>query len=918
MHSLKIKILVGLVLALGISDILNAQQLSFYTYTQNDSVFANPERGFYRYTERNSSTGTLDAETLKSYRESGYTLIYRIFYLYDYVNTPISEAYLNKIREDFSKIREAGIKAIVRFAYTASMAAPYGDATPDQVKKHIAQLKPILTDNSDVIFIVQAGFIGAWGEWYYTDHFATGSPNNITAADLQERRDLVNSLLDAVPADRMIQLRYVGYKMSIFDSIPVTADEAYSGTPKSRISHHNDCFVSSENDVGSYRNIRIEKQYLEKDSKYTTLGGETCDWFPPRSNCDTSVSEMQRFHWTFINHDYYGPIINEWQQNGCYNDMLRNLGYRYSLVDAEIQDSARQNGSFKLKFNLQNSGYSNPVNPRNAEVVLKNKTTGQLYFSRINYEIRKKELNVPFEISAEVGIPSFMAEGDYDVYLSLPDPRYMLRFNPDYSIRLANNYLWNNSLGMNRLNHTLHINQNASGNDYSGENYFSSYSIDQNANIPSPSIYVTSYCRNAIISLAPQTGDSASQVIVERSTDPLDDFTILATLSGLSGNISFSDNGLSENTHYYYRAYRLIQNERSEYSQVKNIVTADCNYRYPEISVNADENDWNAVVPSAGISSEGKDCFLKLHNTSDGYLDGILSGDSIIDFSIYFNTDENLNTGENPMIWSSSGFDFKLTKDGLFRYVSGNFEPVAAIDSLAINEHALEFKIPVTMLESNNQVRKVFCAVIIHLKDRDLYIPFEGKPSTFYEFIPAPARPANLSVRNSVNSPASKLIVKWDKCADCVGYVLTRTDKSNNSDTVFNLQVNDNQLIDSPLKEETVYEYTVYSYNFSGLSEIAGPVVQSTLSTGTDEVMDQDMNFTVYTKDREIFFVFNTTRNLPERVSIFSVDGKLVMNERLKMTGKNTGNIKMPSLPRGVYIIRLNTGNTVVNKKIII
>ena len=33
------------------------------------------------------------------------------------------------------------------------------------------QLAPILQSNSDVILTVQAGFIGLWGEWYYTTHY---------------------------------------------------------------------------------------------------------------------------------------------------------------------------------------------------------------------------------------------------------------------------------------------------------------------------------------------------------------------------------------------------------------------------------------------------------------------------------------------------------------------------------------------------------------------------------------------------------------------------------------------------------------------------------------------------------------------------------------------------------------------------
>ena len=394
----------------------------------------------------------------------------------DFVNSPISQAYLDKIREDFSHMRLAGIKGVIRFAYTSSMTKPYGDASPAQVNSHIEQLKPILIENSDVIFVLQAGFIGAWGEWYYTDYFATGSPDNVTDEDMQERKTLVYNLLDAIPKDRMIQLRYVGYKRQLFDSIPVTAEEAYSGSPKSRISHHNDCFASSNNDVGSYHNIQYDKHYLEQDSKYTSIGGETCAWYEPRSNCDTSTYEMERFHWSFINIDYFGQTISNWKAGGCFAEMQKRLGYRYFLIDSRLQDSCRSGSSATVSFTLENFGYSNPMNPRALEVVIRNKETGKLYYHPFDIDLRKYELNTSIDVSAEIGIPSFVPDGAYDVYLNLPDPRLTIKHNPEFSVRLANNGVWNESLGMNSLHHVLYVTNEASYHKpYTGNDYFINY-----------------------------------------------------------------------------------------------------------------------------------------------------------------------------------------------------------------------------------------------------------------------------------------------------------------------------------------------------------------------------------------------------------------------------------------------------------
>ncbi len=52
-----------------------------------------------------------------------------------------------------------------------------GDAPKDIVFGHIAQLGPILTKNADVINCIQMGFIGTWGENYYTDFFGDAPTN---------------------------------------------------------------------------------------------------------------------------------------------------------------------------------------------------------------------------------------------------------------------------------------------------------------------------------------------------------------------------------------------------------------------------------------------------------------------------------------------------------------------------------------------------------------------------------------------------------------------------------------------------------------------------------------------------------------------------------------------------------------------
>ena len=161
------------------------------TYREDSADIINPERGFYIPSgTRASNFVPLDAAVLKSYRESpqhiakatykvNVSLIYRGYVLDIFKDKPISQEFLDNLQKDFNAVREAGLKMIIRFAYTNTakdgncnseykICPPYGDAPVQIVFHHIEQLKPLLQKNADVIAVMQEGFIGIWGENYFT------------------------------------------------------------------------------------------------------------------------------------------------------------------------------------------------------------------------------------------------------------------------------------------------------------------------------------------------------------------------------------------------------------------------------------------------------------------------------------------------------------------------------------------------------------------------------------------------------------------------------------------------------------------------------------------------------------------------------------------------------------------------------
>jgi hypothetical protein len=430
----------------------------------------NPERGFYRHTQTHApSRGETAADyrllathpgtsTLQRYREDeGITLIQRMFYLNDFVTSTISTAYLGQMQADFDTVRAVGLKAVVRFAYTDREYLC--DASKEWILTHTEQLHSVLETNSDVVAVMQAGFIGAWGEWWHSCHF---TPDG----DWDDRREVLFSVLDVLPITRMTQLRTPRYKQIIFSTTsPISPSQAHSDTGLARTGHHNDCFVSSASDYGTYIDPPTEYPYLQEDTKYVVMGGETCDPSyaadpdPGRRECYTATEELEQFHWSFLNIDWYTPTLQLWRDGGCFPEIEQRLGYRLALLEVAFPDQITIGQGFTLSMQIRNEGYAAPYNPRAVELVL-SRTDGlthafELYNPDPSDTIDRLK-DPRFWLAGGTYAPSYtstipltLPAGNYELFLNLPDPE--LRHRPEYAIRLVG-CPWEPSTGFNRLN----------------------------------------------------------------------------------------------------------------------------------------------------------------------------------------------------------------------------------------------------------------------------------------------------------------------------------------------------------------------------------------------------------------------------------------------------------------------------------
>ncbi|SFC11146.1 protein of unknown function [Flagellimonas taeanensis] len=426
-----------------VDDTINA-----ITYTASNEVIPNPERGFMHHWAVESEGSPLSEAMLNALKNEKVSIINRIYYLDTFKDADLSTAQLNLITTDFERLRTSGVKCILRFAYNSNQNET--DAPLSRVLAHLDQLQPVLTDNADVIAFVQAGFIGSWGEWYYTT-------NNLTT--LENKRAVLNKLLEVLPKEIKVQVRTPLYKQEIFEySTAMDASVGYGESDVARVGFHNDCFLASPDDYGTYQNIAAEKEYISKEALFVPTGGETCPPSGvPTASCSTADSEMSLLKWTYLNLDYYGPVLQEWRNNDCFEDFQKELGYRLVMKTASLKKEATLNGNFELALVLENAGFAPIYNKKNAFLVFKSVGDGTMYKKALGFDVRKVVPDSDFDLKESIGLEDIPA-GEYKLYIKIEDASTSLKDRPEYAIQLANSGTWEASTGMNELLHSLTIN----------------------------------------------------------------------------------------------------------------------------------------------------------------------------------------------------------------------------------------------------------------------------------------------------------------------------------------------------------------------------------------------------------------------------------------------------------------------------
>ncbi|MGL5930293.1 MAG: DUF4832 domain-containing protein [Dermatophilaceae bacterium] len=433
------------------------------TYSATDEAISNPERG---WNTNKIFSNDLSGHNFDALRSDNRTLVRGVFDMKE-INGPLSQSSLTNLDNNLKKTRDAGLKAILTFRYNNPKNGDGSiqqskDAPLNILKQHLDQLGPIFAEHADVILGLRGGFVGAWGEWHNSSNGLDKEP---------ARSDVHKKILEVLPKDRMMSVRRVEQVQGV-TAQDVDAAIAFDQSNEARTGMTDNCFLASPGDGSTFavdgklspEGIESQKAHLAKISQFLLIGGETCgndlgsNESQQRDDCDTARTELQRFHYTYLNSEYSAQTLDPWRKQGCFDEFGKYLGYRFELKSSSIQKSVKAGGQLGVNVVVRNVGYASPVNPRGLAVVLRDQSTGTTYPMNIQQD-RSATLDPRFwfresgdiTVAASPTVPDTVPAGTYDVLLSLPDPKSSLASRPEYSIRMANTDVWDAEAGLNLL-----------------------------------------------------------------------------------------------------------------------------------------------------------------------------------------------------------------------------------------------------------------------------------------------------------------------------------------------------------------------------------------------------------------------------------------------------------------------------------
>lgn len=338
----------------------------------------------------------------------------------------LSSDMVNGVEAGLAAYEGSGVRLLVRFVYNFGPAGAL-DAPMDVILAHIDQLMPVLLRHRDLIFALEAGFIGTWGEWHT-------STNGNTAPAEEDR--LLDALTGWVRGAFPILLRYPADLLR------------YTGTtiPTPGLGLHDDYWASDGHDGGTWLprdgyGTTALHDYAEAVARSTMFVAEFGAQSPSQQTCAALDAYARQIPIQSLSLGIYPPeIATAIAAQGCLLDFLNRVGTRIELDRVTLEGDAVAGATLTGTLSLRNGGYGRVVRARPATLVIHR---GGAVWREVPLPLATVDLRglaplaaspttVPFSIT----LPESLPGGPVSLSIVFPDPAATLRGDPDYALPL--------------------------------------------------------------------------------------------------------------------------------------------------------------------------------------------------------------------------------------------------------------------------------------------------------------------------------------------------------------------------------------------------------------------------------------------------------------------------------------------------
>jgi hypothetical protein len=347
---------------------------------------------------------------------------------------PLSATMLAGIDSGIARFAGSGKRLIVRFVYNLG---PIGSGARDVpaalIATHIDQLAPILLKHQDMIFALQAGFIGTWGEWH------DSTSGNTTLA---VRNQIIDRLLLHFRGHFPILLRYPGQMIEYLGTTVAPSD----------LGLHDDYFASDDTDGGTwagYNNPSVTsatvlRNFTADVATTTMFVGEFGALYPQLQSCAQLDIYSQQFHPQSIALEVWPTTVGTTlQANGCVLQFFNKVGTRIEIQSALLLARSGTNAPLRVELALVNTGYGRVIRARPVTLVL---SRGNSEVSRTTIPLAQLDLRelkagfgpqvFAFDLNVPVDIGLAAAAGALTASLWIPDSAASLTPQPTYALPL--------------------------------------------------------------------------------------------------------------------------------------------------------------------------------------------------------------------------------------------------------------------------------------------------------------------------------------------------------------------------------------------------------------------------------------------------------------------------------------------------